>query len=678
IIATSIPLSVVATLLVMYRADISLNLMSLGGLTLGVGMIVDNSIVVLESIYRRRKEGLDLRRAAVEGTSEVGAAVIASTLTTVAVFIPMVFVEGIAGQLFGDQAMTVTISMLASVIVAMTVIPMLSAAGRSASRAQLAAGVAPPAERAMTLGILSKGYDVCLRAAVRRPWITMGTAAILFGVAVAALQGIGTALIPPLGKGEFSFEVRLPEGVSLAATDRVVRGMEESAARQPLVDRVYSTVGSRLVAGGMSLNTRAENLGQLNVVMVDGAGEAAEAEVIGTLRREFAGVPDLEVKFGRPSYFSLRTPIEVILFGEDIEDLRIASVLLAQSLESVPGLADLRSSLEAGNPELQVVFDRRRLASMGLEMRTLSDTLQTRIQGTVPTRFNEHDRQIDIRIRNLEKTRSSVGDVPALMVPGATGNSIRLVTVANVKEARGPAEIHRLQQQRAAVITANVTGRSLSAAIRDVEEVIAGSPGLRGNAVELGGQNREMQQSFASLRFALTLAIFLVYLVMAATFESFLHPLIVLFTIPLSLIGVVAGLLATGTDISIMVLIGCIVLAGIVVNNAIVLIDTANRQRGQGLGKVEAVVRAGHIRMRPILMTSSTTILGVIPMAIKLGEGSELSAPLAITVASGLAVSTLLTLLVIPAAYALVPARSGLYGPGGEAAGGETNPGAPS
>jgi HAE1 family hydrophobic/amphiphilic exporter-1 len=275
----------------------------------------------------------------------------------------------------------------------------------------------------------------------------------------------------------------------------------------------------------------------------------------------------------------------------------------------------------------------------------------------VPTRFKEEDRQIDIRIRNQELDRQSVADVRNLILPGPEGTPIRLLSVAEVTLDRGPAEIHRLQQQRAAVITANLEDRSLGAAVGDVEEILHDSPPVAGITTELGGQNREMKVSFSSLRFALLLAIFLVYLVMASTFESFLHPFIVLFTIPLALVGVVAGLLATGTTISVIVLIGTIMLVGIVVNNAIVLIDTINRLRRAGVGKLEAVVRAGHIRLRPILMTTLTTILGLMPMALTWGEGAELRSPLAITVACGLAVSTLLTLVVIPAAYMLLPSR---------------------
>ncbi len=509
----------------------------------------------------------------------------------------------------------------------------------------------------LTLGWFSRLYDRLLRGAMRLRWLTLVVAFGLFAASLWAVGLLGTELIPQLSEGEFFFEVKLPEGASLAATDRTIAVMEQAAATEPGIERYYATVGSRLVSGGVSLNTKAENLGQLNIVMTDRADDAGEMAVADDLRRQFLAMPDLEVKFGRPSYFSLKTPIEVIVFGDDLDELRAYSLDLARRLEAVPGLVDVRSSLEAGNPELQVVFDRERLASLGLDMGVLSETLRNRVLGVVPTRFKEQDRQIDIRIRNREEDRSSVQDVRNLVVPGPDGESIRLLSVADVSEARGPAEIHRLQQQRAAVVSANLEGRSLGAAVADVEAALGAAPPGPGLSTDLGGQNREMQVSFKSLRFAIALAIFLVYLVMAATFESFLHPFLVLFTIPLALVGVVGGLLATGTPITVIVLIGTIMLVGIVVNNAIVLIDTVNRLRRAGLEKSEAVIRGGHLRLRPILMTTLTTILGLLPMALSWGEGAELRAPLAITVASGLALSTLLTLVVIPAAYIAVPSR---------------------
>ncbi|MFH1680561.1 MAG: efflux RND transporter permease subunit, partial [Candidatus Eisenbacteria bacterium] len=661
IIATSIPLSLLVTFVAMYRFGISLNLMSLGGLTLGIGMLVDSSIVVLESISRRREEGLPAAAAAIEGAAEVGGAVAASTLTTVAVFLPIIFVEGIAGQLFGDMAATVTIGLLASLLVSITLIPMMAAGGGNTSAARIprAGGRAdgfsePPLPK---LGGFADRYDRFLRGALRRPGRTLGTALALFLASFAGLRFIDTELLPPISEGEFFFEANLPEGTPIEATDRVMMRMEEMVEAEDAVERSYTTVGSRLIAGGISFNTKAEHFGQLNVVLKDRSDEAAEGEVAESLRRRFETIPDLAAKEGRPTYFSLKTPVEVLFFGEDLDALRSYSIELGRKLEPIPGLVDLRSSLEEGSPELQVRFDRARLASLGLDMRVLSETLRDRIQGAVPTRFKEEDRQIDIRVRNRLLDRATVDDVRNLVVPGADGTAIRLMTLADIRIDRGPAEIHRIQQQRAAILSANLEGRSLGSVVKEIEAGIQETPPPSGITVDLGGQNEEMRVSFASLRFAILLAVFLVYLVMAATFESLLHPFLVLFSIPLALVGVVAGLLLTGTEINVIVLIGAVMLAGIVVNNAIVLIDKINQLRRSGVPKEEAVVRAARIRLRPILMTTLTTVLGLLPMALAFGEGAELRSPLAITVSFGLLFSTMLTLLVIPVLYRIVPSR---------------------
>ncbi len=655
IIATAIPLSVLFAFMAMYRLDVSLNIMSLGGLTLGIGMLVDNAIVVLESIHRKRQEGLSRAAAAITGTTEVGGAVAASTLTTVAVFLPIIFVEGIAGALFGDMAITVTLSLLASLVVAVTLIPMLSALGggqesdRDTKRTHRAAETG--------LGLVSRFYNALLRAALGRKWVTILAAAVVFVIAVAGVSRLQTALIPDISQGEFYFEATLPEGTSVQATDRVLQQMTAPIDGDPEVEVAYATAGSRLVSGGLSLSTTAEHYGQLNVVLADRRDESAEERVANRLREGFSAIPELDTTFGKPTYFSLKTPIEVILFSDDLDALSAWAPVLVDKLAAVPGLVDVRSSLEEGNPELQIIFDRDRLASLGLDMRVVAETLRDRVLGSVPTRFREADRQIDIRVRNLKGQRQTDNDVRNLMIPGPDGRQLRLLTVADVREDRGPAEIHRVQQQRAAVLSANLEGRGLGSAVADIRALLAANPPPSGVIAELGGQVTEMQTSFDSLRFALALAVFLVYLVMAATFESLVHPFVVLFSIPLALVGVVLGIFITGIEISVIALIGVVMLVGIVVNNAIVLIDTVNQLRRAGMDKTEAVIRGGHLRLRPILMTTLTTVLGLLPMALSIGEGAELRAPLAITVSFGLALSTILTLVVIPAVYLVVPSR---------------------
>jgi HAE1 family hydrophobic/amphiphilic exporter-1 len=576
-------------------------------------------------------------------------------MTTVAVFLPIVFVEGIAGQMFGDMAITVTLSLCASLVVAVSLIPMLSAIGDDSN--SRSSETTSEEQQTETLGFMSRLYGQLLRSALSWRWLTIMVATVVLAASVTGVGYLDTELIPEISEGEFYFEATLPEGTTVQATDRVIRAMETPLADQEAVAVYYSTAGSRLISGGLSLSTKAEHFGQLNIVLGDRQDQLAEEAVAEQLRQHFTNIPDLVAKLGKPSYFSLKTPIEVLLFSDDMNALNAYSAMLEPALAGIPGMVDLRSSLEEGNPELQISFDRTRLAMLGLDMRTVAETLRDRVLGAVPTRFREEDRQIDIRVRNSEPSRQTFEDVRNLVIQGPDGRPLRLLSLADITEDRGPAEIHRIQQQRAVVLSANLEGRGLGAVVDDIRAELASMPPPAGVAAELGGQIEEMQVSFNSLWFALTLAVFLVYLVMAATFESLVHPFIVLFAIPLALVGVVGGLLLTATQVSVIVLIGVVMLVGIVVNNAIVLIDTINQLRRAGADKLAAVMRAGHLRLRPILMTTLTTVLGLLPMALSLGEGSELRAPLAITVSSGLLLSTLLTLVVIPAIYMVVPSR---------------------
>jgi HAE1 family hydrophobic/amphiphilic exporter-1 len=658
IIAVSIPLSIVATFILMYRLDVSLNIMSLGGLTLGIGMLVDASIVVLEAVHRRYLAGASRARAAVEGTSEVAGAVIASVLTTVAVFFPIVFVEGIAGQLFRDQALTVTFSLAASLVVALSLIPMLSSLGGKEDKedlGQAAAETLESTEADHTLGAFSARYERLLRGALDHRKLTLGVAMLLFALSCLAVPRIGRELIPTLSEGEFHFEAVLPEGTPLAATDRAIQRMEAVAAGRPEVETVFATVGSRLVAGGLSLKTKDENLGQVNVVMKNRADDALEESVATDLRAIFERIPSLLVKLGRPSFFSLKTPVELVFFGDDLEELRDYSLDLLPKVTTVPGIADVRASLEAGSPELTVRFDRDRLAAYDLTIDDVSTRLRDRVQGSIASRFRESDRHIDIRVRNRVEDRDTVTDVQNLIVAERGGIPVTLAAVADIRPDRGPAEIHRIQQSRAAIITGEIAGRNLGAVITDLEHLVRENRPPTGVTFSLAGQNEEMERSFGSLAFALGLAIFLVYLVMASTFENLTHPFIILFTMPLALVGVVIGLLAGGFTLNVISLIGTIFLAGVVVNNAIVLVDAVNRFRRLGLDLRESVVRAGVVRLRPILMTTLTTVLGLLPLAIGFGEGAELRQPLAVVVSFGLVVSTALTLLVIPAVYEMFP-----------------------
>lgn len=372
------------------------------------------------------------------------------------------------------------------------------------------------------------------------------------------------------------------------------------------------------------------------------------------LRGELARIPGLRYKFSRPTLFTFDTPIEIEVAGYDIDALRSTSEQLASTLAASDRFADVKSSMEVGHPEVQLHFDRERAAALGLAVHDIAETVVSKVRGDVATRYSWHDRKIDVFVRSAESDRSSIEQLGRLIINPESDRPVPLSTVADIIVETGPSEIRRVGQQRVAVVTANLKHGDLGAATTEIQQQVAATRLPAGLTVRLAGQSEEMSMSFRSLLFALALAVFLVYLVMASQFESFVHPLVIFFTIPMAVIGAVAALWITGSTISVVVFIGFILLAGIVVNNAIVLVDLINQLREQGFTKIEAIVEGGRLRLRPILMTTLTTALGLLPLAMGFGEGAELRAPMAVTVIGGLLVSTVLTLVVIPVMYAVI------------------------
>jgi len=656
IITTAIPLSVVATFIFMYRGDVSLNIMSLGGLTLGVGMLVDSAIVVLESIHREREKGLSVFNAAVIGTSKVGGAVTASVLTTIAVFLPIVFVEGIAGQLFRDQALTVTFSLLASLILSFTLIPMLASLGSSASSSNSSSKGKNQSSKITDGGKgLIRIYRPILDFVLTHPIKMIITAFTILGLSLLLIPQIPTALIPQLSEGEFYFDVTLAEGTALPATTKVLQKMEILALENSEIERAYVSIGSRNVSGGLSLKNKDENLGQINIVIKDRTDEAMEQRVIEGLREQYMDIPGADIRFGRPSFFSLKTAMEMLFFGEDLDALRDYTLEIMPKIKLMEGLKDIRASLETGNPELMVIFDRNKLSQLGFTIEQVAETISSRVSGVIVSKFRLPDRQIDIRLRNRMVDRNNINDIHNIVIGEVEGKTITLAAVASIVQGQGPAAIDRIQQSRVAIIAANLNQVSLKEITSKIAKFVKDNPPPPGVTFKFGGQNKEMEKSFSSLIFAMLLAIFLVYLVMAATFEHLGHPFVILLTIPLASIGVILGLYTTGYALSVISMIGAVFLVGIVVNNAIVLVDAINQGRRKGLAKLEAIVEAGESRLRPILMTTCTTVLALLPMAIGYGEGAELRAPLAVVVSFGLIVSTVITLLIIPSVYYIMP-----------------------
>jgi HAE1 family hydrophobic/amphiphilic exporter-1 len=652
-IALSIPVSIVATFFLMGQAGISLNIMSLGGIALATGLLVDNGIVVLENISRYRAEGEGLVAAALRGASEVGGAVIASTLTTIAVFLPLAFVEGVAGQLFRDQALTVTFALVVSLAVAMTLIPMMASVSGRRTR------VAEPRRNRVGAWFASH-YAATLDVALRRRALTLGLATGLLALSVVLLRGIGTELVPQLQQGRFEAELEATPGTPLAETDRLAAELQQLAAGQAGVDYIYGVAGSgnRIDANPTESG---ENIARMLVAMKPSATSGEQDAVIDTLRERAGQTAGLETNFTAPELLSFDKPLEIEIQGYDLASLREASDEVLRRLRDSDRFADVESSLERGHPEVQIFFDQERAAALGLTVKQVSDQVVGKLRGRVATRYSWRDRKIDVLVRLSEEERQSIDAVRGLIVNPESERPVPLSSVAEIVVAEGPSEIRRSDQERVALIQANLAWGDLGAGVAEAEALLDGIRLPYGLTMRITGQSEEMEASFRSLWFALALAVFLVYLVMASQFESLLHPFVILFSIPLASIGVALALWLTDTRLSVIVFIGLIMLAGIVVNNAIVLVDLINQLREQGMERIDAIRAAARLRLRPIMMTTLTTVLGLLPMALGLGEGAEMRTPMAVTVIGGLLTSTLLTLVVVPVMYSLLDRRPDVH-----------------
>ncbi len=685
IIAVAIPISVIGTFLLMYANDISLNIMSLGGIALAVGMLVDNAIVVLENIFRKREQGESTLEAARNGAAEVSGAVIAATLTTIAVFFPMVFISGIAGQLFRDQALTVTFALVFSLIVALTLIPMLAALG-SGYRYEDVKEDTPAGRFTKIVALVVRGlawvfgkikwlfwlilwapswllqrlyktvaafYPGMLAWSLKHRSIILSGAAAIFVATMLLIPRLGTELIPQLSQGEFNVDLRLPPGAPLAETDRAIQATQRATRDIADVELSFSVAGTgnRLDANPVEAG---ENTGTLSITMSPGSGREEENKAMDIMRRELSRLPGVQYEFSRPALMSFASPLQIEVSGYNLDALAAVNQAIVTAMSASERFTDIKTTIEQGNPEIQIVFDQERAAKLGLAVRDIADRVVANVRGEVATRFTWRDKKIDVLVRSVDTRDASVEELRNLIVNPTAERPVTLEAVADIRVSRGPSEIRRIAQERVALITANLGYGDLGAAAAEAQSIIDRTPMPSGITAMVSGQNEEMQASFQSMQFALGLAVFLVYLVMASQFESLIHPFVILFTIPLALVGAVLALFLTGTTVNIVALIGVIMLAGIVVNNAIILVDLINQLRSSGTAKTEAIMEAGRARLRPILMTTLTTALGLLPMAIGFGEGAEVRTPMAITVIGGLLVSTLLTLIVIPVVYSVL------------------------
>ncbi len=710
IIALSIPVSLVATFAPMFLSGITLNVMSLGGLALGVGMLVDNSIVVLEAISRCREEGMSMREAAVVGVRSVSGAVIASTLTTVAVFFPIVFVEGMAGQLFRDQSLAVVYSLLVSLMVALFVIPMLATrempkrvqvtdadatAGSWLGALIAIAGVYTTASAAFLLrafllcwaalghilrvvlwpavqgfqlgyGALERAYRPVLRGALRARALVLLAAVAMLAYAALRIPKLGSEMLPEVHQGELYVDAFLRRDSTVERTDAVVSPLEAAIASLPEVQSTF--LASGVDREELNDSDQGEHSARILVRLKPARDRARQEESVReSIRAIVRAEPRVQsYRFDRPSVLSFDAPFVVEVLGRDLIDLRTACEEVVQALQAVPGLRDVRSTLQRGNPEVSLRLDRDKLAALGLDLGAVIKTLQTKVLGEVPTRFAELERKIDMRVRLEQDDLATVSRLLAINVNPQGSPSIPLQSIAQVRRQEGPSEIRRLGNMRGAEVQAALVGFDVGSTQQRVEATLAGLTLPRGITARLGGQKEDMDRSLQSLNTALLLAIFLVYIVMASQFESIVQPLVILVSLPLALVGVVVALDFLAIPVSVIVLLGGIVLAGIVVNNAIVLIDHVNHLRARGMAKLQAIAEGSHTRLRPVLMTTLTTVVGLVPLTGWLAnvpglggssEGIELRAPMAITIIAGLTASTLLTLIVIPVVYSFSDRR---------------------
>ena len=663
IVAVSIPLSIIITIIAMYFFDLTLNMLSLGGLALGIGMLVDNSIVIIENIFRYRESGAKAGEAARHGSQEMANAIIASTLTTVAVFLPLVlFIRGLARELFRDLAFTVTFSLLASLLVALTLIPMLSSRIRKVGIKKKSNTLLDVEEelkgRSAALRFLDRIYGASLGWALRHKALVLVAIVLLFGGSLALIPRVGVELFPESDEGMIVMNIETAIGSDIDTTREAVAKIYEIVEKN-VPEKKLSVVQAG--ASGGFFSTAAANNGSIQIVLKDlGERDRADGEIIEALRPLVAGVPGVEVRFsthfGPGGGAGMSGGLTVSVRGNDLEEGKELAAKIEEIMGTVDTVQDARVSREEGLPEYRIRVDRNRAAQYGLTVAQVGTTIKRAFAGeTVATVLLEGE-EVDVRVRFRPEDRVSIRDIDRISVASPLGFSVPLTNLVEIDKAYGPVSIGRENQQRVIEIDARVTGDVRTAVNRIKEQVdqLAMPPGF---SIVYGGSWEDIQSVIKDLVLVLVLSMTLIYFIMAAQFESFRDPFIIMFTLPMTFVGVIWIHLLTGTIFSAFSGIGLLMLVGIVVNNGIILVDYTNLLRKRDYELTRAVVAAGRIRLRPILMTMLTTILALLPLAFFGGSGSELRTPMALTVVGGLLVSTVFTLILIPVIYHLFEGR---------------------
>ncbi|MDZ7264970.1 MAG: efflux RND transporter permease subunit [candidate division KSB1 bacterium] len=662
IIATAIPISIIATFGLMYFGGFTLNIITFGGLALGIGMLVDSAIVVLENIYRHREQGTAPVPSALVGTSEVASAIIASTLTTIVVFFPVVFLRGISGIMFQQMAYVVSFSLLCSLIVALTLIPMLASRFLRYQAMEHYQGESwlhrIYAVSEDTFRRIEQRYRQILKWALGHRRLVLLLTGGLFIVSVILIRFVGVELMPASDEGEVRVNLEMAVGTRLEVIDQATRTVERIVQQE--VPEMTSMVAR--VAGGGWGSAGGGHTAEVRIALVAQKDRHRSSEQIANdLRKKLVGLPGVTIRTrAGQGLFILRMGssagdnVSVEIRGYDLKVAHELAQRVEQLIQNVPGITDTKISREEGSPEQIIRIDRQKAADLGLSVVRIGNTLQTAIGGTQASYYREGGKEYRILVRLSEEDRKNLADLLDLTVVNSRGEPVILRNVVDAVPQEGPVRIERKDQERIISINANFTGRDMGSVIADIRKELRSVPVPKDFAITFGGDYEEQQKANRELMFGFILAVFLVYLVMAGQFESWRDPFVVLFSIPMALIGIALTMIMTGTIFSMQAFIGCIMLAGIVVNNAILLVDYTNQmRRNEGLSLMEAITLSGSRRLRPILMTTLTTVLGLLPLSFGLGEGGETQAPLARVVIGGLLSSTLITLVLIPVVYSI-------------------------
>ena len=651
ITALALPTSVIATFFFMYLVGFTINMMTLMALSLVIGILIDDAVVVRENIYRHMEHGEDPMTAAQRGTSEIGLAVMATTFTILAVFLPVGFMTGLVGQFFKSFALTIAFAVSISLLVAFTLDPMLSSRFvrfiPREERTRTATGRF--LERVGTYyDRLDHQYHRLLSWAIEHPWKIMATATVVFFASMSTLSIIGTEFVPVEDRGEFVVNVEVPPGTSFEQTVSYVADVEKTIKQMPEVQQIFSTVG---VEGNPMKAALRVKAGKKNT------RERGLLALKDDMRTRLKAIPLLKMTVADPEFMQgapSEAPLNVFVRGDDMVELQRLNELIVAKVKVVPGAVDVDSSLETGQPEMAARINRELAADLGFDVGTVAMQLRGMVEGIVPTRLREHDKEYDIRVRLAPEFRNDFEALARTPLYSPTGAVVRARDIVRLEPEVGPASIDREQRVRQAKIGIELADRPLGDVTSDVTKVMAGIPMPPGFEWGFAGDVEMMQESAAAMGLALLLAIAFIYIVLASQFESFLEPFLIMISLPLALVGALLAILLTGKNLGMPAMIGVVMLMGLVTKNAILLVDLTNQYVREGMAVKEAVLKAGPIRLRPILMTTIAMILGMLPSAMGRGEGSDFRAPISIATIGGLITSTLLTLVVVPVAYLLL------------------------